>query len=85
MRNLRQGRRLSTGNKMSVEERLIDMEIRLSRQDDLVDTLNTQVYQQQKKIDELEKLCTALATRLREVAVTASQRQMPIDERPPHY
>ncbi len=50
---------------MSVEERLIDLEIRLSRQDDLVDTLNTQVYQQQKKIDELEKLCRALAGRLR--------------------
>lgn len=70
---------------MRVEERLVDLEIRLSRQDDLVETLNTQVYHQQKKIDELEKLCHALAARLREVAVTASQRQMPVDERPPHY
>jgi SlyX protein len=47
--------------------------------------LNMQVYQQQKKIDELEKLCLALAGRLREVAVAANQRQMPVDERPPHY
>ncbi|MFZ6820624.1 SlyX family protein [Undibacterium sp. Ji22W] len=70
---------------MSVEERLVDFEIRLSRQDDLVETLNTQVYRQQKKIDELEKLCLALATRLREVAVSANQRQAPTDERPPHY
>ena len=70
---------------MSQEERLIDLEIRLARQDDLLDTLNTQMYQQQKKIDELEKLCTALATRLREVAISTSQRQAPIDERPPHY
>jgi SlyX protein len=70
---------------MSVEERIIDLEIRLSRQDDLVDTLNTQVYQQQKKIDELEKLCIALAGRLRELAITANQRQSGVDERPPHY
>ncbi|MFZ4528997.1 MAG: SlyX family protein [Undibacterium curvum] len=70
---------------MSTEERLIDLEIRLSRQDDLVDTLNTQVYRQQKKIDELEALCTAMAKRLRELAVTAAQRQPVMDERPPHY
>ncbi|MFZ6801724.1 SlyX family protein [Undibacterium sp. Di24W] len=70
---------------MNVEERIIDLEIRLSRQDDLVDTLNTQVYQQQKKIDELEKLCVALAGRLRELAITANQRQSVVDERPPHY
>ncbi|MFA9274740.1 MAG: SlyX family protein [Candidatus Aquirickettsiella gammari] len=70
---------------MLVEERLVDFEIRLSRQDDLVETLNTQVYQQQKKIDELEKLCLALASRLREVAISANQRQTPVDERPPHY
>ena len=70
---------------MSHDERIIDLEIRLARQDDLLDTLNTQVYQQQKKIDELEKLCTALAGRLREVAVAANQRQAPMDERPPHY
>ena len=39
---------------MTNEERLIDLEIRITRQDDLVDTLNTQVYRQQLKIDELE-------------------------------
>jgi SlyX protein len=72
-------------NAMSVEERIIDLEIRISRQDDLVDTLNTQVYHQQKKIDELEKLCIALAGRLRELAMTANQRQNVVDERPPHY
>ena len=75
----------SKEQRMSTEERLIDLEIRLSRQDDLVDTLNTQVYRQQKKIDELEALCTAMAKRLRELAVSAAQRQPVIDERPPHY
>lgn len=70
---------------MNTEERLIDFEIRLSRQDDLVDTLNTQVYRQQKKIDELEALCAAMAGRIRELAVMASQKNTVVDERPPHY
>ena len=70
---------------MNTEEKIIDLEIRLSRQDDLLDTLNTQVYRQQKKIDELEAWCKLLATRLQEIAQQAGQRPAVIDERPPHY
>ncbi|MBI3283778.1 MAG: SlyX family protein [Burkholderiales bacterium] len=70
---------------MNTEERLIDMEIRVARQDDLVETLNTLVYRQQKKIDELEALCAAMAGRIRELALNASQRSVAVDERPPHY
>lgn len=70
---------------MSNEERLIDLEIRIARQDDLVETLNTLVYQQQKKLDELEQLCMALAGRLREFSINANQRGGVADERPPHY
>ena len=33
---------------MILEERLVDLEIKLTRQEDLVETLNTQVYRQQK-------------------------------------
>lgn len=70
---------------MTTEERLIDLEIKITRQDDLLDTLNTLVYRQQKKITELEALCLALATRMRELAVSANQRGVAVDERPPHY
>jgi SlyX protein len=70
---------------MTNEERLIDLEVRIARQDDLLDTLNTQVYRQQKKLDELEALNVALANRMREFAVSASERTAPVDERPPHY
>ena len=59
---------------MTNEERLIDLEIRITRQDDLVDTLNTQVYRQQEKLLELEALCVALANRMREFAASASER-----------
>jgi len=70
---------------MTTEERLIDLEIKITRQDDLLDALNTVVYRQQEKISELEALCLALATRMRELAVSANQRGVALDERPPHY
>lgn len=70
---------------MTNEERLIDLEIRITRQDDLVETLNTQVYRQQKKIDELEALCLALLGRVRDIAASANERTGISDERPPHY
>jgi SlyX protein len=65
------------------DERIIDIEIKLTRQEDLLDTLNKTVYQQQKKIDELETLCAALARRLKEL--TEAAQQNPVNERPPHY
>ena len=66
------------------EDRLVDIEIKLARQEDLVDALNKMVYQQQIKIDELKALCRALAGRLKEMA-SADGDAGPPDERPPHY
>jgi SlyX protein len=74
-----------TENLMATEERLIDLEIKIARQDDLVETLNTQVYRQQKKIDELETLCVALVNRMRDFSASASERNAITDEKPPHY
>ena len=65
------------------EDRLVDIEIKLTRQEDIVDTLNRTVYEQQKKIDELEALCTALAHRVKDL--TDASQQNPLNERPPHY
>lgn len=64
------------------DTRLEDIEIKLTRQEDLLDTLNMQVYQMQKKIDALEMLCAALAKQSRESM--ANQTGLP-HERPPHY
>lgn len=66
------------------DDRLIDIEIKIARQEDLVDTLNRMVYQQQKKIDELEILCAALARHLKELQAVNNERN-PANERPPHY
>jgi SlyX protein len=90
---LRFGRRESTNaarqralfkeNAMT-EDRLMDIEIKLSRQEDLVDTLNAVVYRQQKKIDELEALCTALARRMAESQSRGTDASV-ANEKPPHY
>ena len=67
---------------VTAEQRFVDIEIKLAHQEDLVDTLNQMVYQQQKRIDQLEQLLGALAQRLREGGGTG---QSPLNERPPHY
>lgn len=69
---------------MNPEDRLNELEIKLARQDDVVDALNRSVYEQQKKIDELEALCAGLAVRLKEMREAAGEI-VPADEKPPHY
>lgn len=69
----------------ALEEKLLDLELRFSQQEELVDSLNTQVYRQQNKIVELESLCQAFAKRLQEVALSAQQKVSVVDEKPPHY
>jgi len=72
---------------MSDENRLIDIELKLTHQEDLVDTLNKIVYEQQIKIDNLEKLLSALARQLKETvsSVNAQGQGNADNERPPHY
>lgn len=69
---------------MTIEDRLVDIEIKIARQEDLVDTLNQTIYQQQKKIDELEVLCSALARHIKEIREVANEGG-PANEKPPHY
>ncbi len=66
------------------EDRLVDIESKIAHQEDLLDSLNQLVYQQQKKIDELEALCAALARRLKDVVIADNERNA-ANERPPHY
>ena len=68
---------------MTNEERMVDLEIRIARQDDLLESLNHLVYLQQKKLDELENLCSALARRLKDLQQAATAA--PDNEKPPHY
>ena len=66
------------------EDRLMEIEIKLARQEDTVEALNQMVYRQQKKIDELEALCSAMARRIRDMQGTAAEQNI-ANEKPPHY
>lgn len=74
----------STNHIALTDQRLENIEIKVTRQEDLLETLNMQVYQQQKKIDELSMLCAALIKRLKETSSVQNQSGLP-HERPPHY
>ena len=66
------------------EDRLIDIEIKLTHQEDAVEKLNQAVCQQQKKIDHLEAICEALIRHVKELSDGAAE-QRTTNETPPHY
>lgn len=71
---------------MQEDERMVDIEIKLSRQEDLLDSLNQTVYQQQKQIDKLEGLCRDLRRQLLELTTRSEHSGIsPAHEKPPHY
>lgn len=67
-----------------IEERLVNIETKISFQEDLVEELNKVVYQQQQKLNQLEAICTSLARRIQSLA-EAGDESKPVNERPPHY
>jgi SlyX protein len=67
-----------------LEERLIDIESKITFQEDLLQDLNRTVYEQQKKIERLEALCESLIGHVRELSEAAGERAGS-NERPPHY
>ena len=68
---------------MSTEDRFVDIEIKLAYQEDLVESLNQLVYEQQKRMDKLEARCEALTQHIRDNAAGGPNNQ--VHERPPHY
>jgi SlyX protein len=69
---------------MNNEDRMVALESKLTSQEDLLEVLNQTVYRQQKKIDQLEELCIALAKRMSNMQ-SQDAGDMPANERPPHY
>ena len=70
---------------MTDENRFIDIEIKLAQQEDLVESLNQMVYQQGRRIDQLEAMVASLAEHIRTNAQSGPGGQTPASERPPHY
>lgn len=67
---------------MESEDRFVDIEIKLAHQEDLVETLNQTVYQQGRRIDQLEAMVAKLAEHVRNLQEAGQQ---PLNEKPPHY
>jgi len=67
-----------------LEERLVNIETKITFQEDLIEELNKVVYQQRKKLDRLEAVCESLVRNIESMA-EARNEGMPANERPPHY
>lgn len=70
---------------MNIEDRLVEIEIKVTSQDDLTQELSYLVYQQQKQIDELRALCTALVKKLGDMNSGGDEPGAYPHEKPPHY
>ncbi|MFA6014610.1 MAG: SlyX family protein [Gallionellaceae bacterium] len=68
-----------------IEERLINIETKISFQEDLIEELNKIVYQQQKKLQQLETVCMTLANHIQSLTEGRNDNSPPQNERPPHY
>ncbi len=68
---------------MSLEQRVTELEVKLSYAEDLLDELNRVVYRQQAQIDGLLRQLGALAQQVSELE--PPQRRDLRDELPPHY
>lgn len=72
------------GHTMS-EERFEKIETTISFQEDLIEELNKTIYQQQKKLEQLEAKCEALASYTSSLAEAVNENNPVMSERPPHY
>ena len=67
-----------------IEERLANIEAKITFQEDMIEELNKTVYLQQQKLDRLEAICESLTRHIQSLAETRNEG-MPANERPPHY
>lgn len=67
-----------------IEQRLENIEAKLTFQEDLVEVLNKTVFQQQQKLEHLEAVCLSLASHIRSLSEEGHESK-PANEKPPHY
>ncbi|WP_305907253.1 SlyX family protein [Methylomarinum sp. Ch1-1] len=66
------------------EERIIELEIKAAYQEELLESLNSIVAQQQQQIDKLEETCKLLHDKIESLSPTEAGKALQ-DEIPPHY
>jgi SlyX protein len=65
--------------------RIIELEIKTAYQEDLLQTLNKIVSQQQQQIDRLEATCKLLNERIKSLSAESGGGGENVEEVPPHY
>lgn len=66
------------------EDRITELETKISYQEDLLQDLNKLVASQQQQIDQLTTIYKTLSDKLKEVMQRLPDKS-DIDEKPPHY
>lgn len=66
-------------------ERLINIEIKITQQDHIIDELNEVIIHQQKRIEELELKTAALIEKFKELMTDSDDSEILPHEKPPHY
>lgn len=66
-----------------MDNRITELEVKLAFAEDLLDTLNSTVYRQQERIDQLERVVRDLRQLVLQ-SIPTEQRSLR-DEIPPHY
>ncbi|WP_413584268.1 SlyX family protein [Bdellovibrio sp. HCB274] len=66
------------------ESRIVNLEIKVSHQDVVIEELHQVIYEQQKTIDKLETLLSGLTKRLQDV-LGSEDAEIRGHEKPPHY
>ena len=69
---------------LMIEERLENIEAKITFQEDLIEVLNKMVYLQQQNLDRLEATCESLARHIQSLAEAGNEGKA-ANERPPHY
>ncbi len=69
-----------------MEDKLIELETKISYQEDLLADLNQIVVKQQRQLDELLRELSAIKEQLQESIERGSEQgELAQDEKPPHY
>lgn len=69
---------------MATEERFINLESRITHQDQSIHELSDEIYRQRKQLEQLEATCERLLERIRTL-IEPTGNEDHGSEQPPHY
>ena len=67
------------------DDRLVNIEIKLTQQEDAVEELNKVICEQQKRVEQLEAICAALIDYVKGLSEAVGEGNNAQNEAPPHY